>query len=85
MQSWSCEHWSLYHCSGTGDENTVGGHVGYTLMVVAVIPRVSPDAMEDVREAAGLSLLAPILQKDFGYGFCLHSPKANSSPCPEIL
>ena len=35
--------------------------MGNTLPVVAGIARVSPDVMEDVREAPGLSLLAWIL------------------------
>ena len=55
-----------------------GGYVGSTLLVVAGIARVSPDVMEDVREAPGLSLLAWILQKDFGWSFCLSNPKAKS-------
>lgn len=59
----------------------MGGGYGEHLMVVAVIARVSPDVMEDVREAPGLSLLAWILQKDFGWSFCLSNPKLN----PEIL
>lgn len=50
--------------------------MGNTLMAVAVIARVSADVMEDVREAPGLSLLAWIPQKDFGWSFCLSNPKA---------
>lgn len=39
-----------------------------------VIARVSPDVMEDVREGPGLSLTW-ILQRDFGWSFCLPNPK----------
>ena len=73
MQSWSCKHEFLYHW--IGDENVGRGVHGERSNGGGVIGRVSPDVTEGIREGPGLSLLTWILQRDFGWSFCLPTPK----------